>query len=53
MLNKEGGVMKYLIGVAVWFVLGFGIQFIRAWITEIRIWWAKKHASDEHQWMYE
>ena len=46
--------MKYLfLGIAVCFTIGYFIQLCKAWITGIRIWWAKKHASDEHQWRYE
>jgi hypothetical protein len=46
--------MKYvLIGLAVCLIIGFGIQFIKAGVTDVRIWWAKKHADQDDQWMYE
>ena len=43
----------FLIGFAVWFVLGFGIQFIKAWFWEIVFKRKKKRASQEDQWLYE
>lgn len=46
--------MKYfLIGLAIWFVVAWIPHLIKAWFTNIRIWWAKKHASQDDQWMYE
>lgn len=46
--------MKYfLIGFAVWFMIGYGIPLIKAWIWNIGFWWKKKHAVRDDQWMYE
>ena len=46
--------MKYfLIGFAVWFALGFGIQLIKAWVLQIKFAWKRKHADDNDKWVYE
>ena len=46
--------MKYfLIGIAVWFVLGFVVAFIKGWYWEIVFKRKKKRASQEDQWLYE
>ena len=46
--------MKYfLIGLSIWFALAWLPAFIKSWATGIRIWWAKKRASRDEQWMYE
>lgn len=46
--------MKYfLVGFAVWFAVTWFPWFIKSWVTNIKIWWAKKHASRNDQWMYE
>jgi hypothetical protein len=46
--------MKYfLVGLAVWFAVAWLPHFIKAWVRDIRIWWAKRHAGRNDQWMYE
>ena len=46
--------MKYfLIVLALWLVATWLPAFIKSWVTDIRIWLAKKHASRDEQWMYE
>ena len=46
--------MKYfLVGVAVWFILGFGIQFIKSWLWGIVFKWNKNRTNRDEQWMYE
>ena len=43
----------FLIGFVIWFMLGFGIQLIKAWIWEIGFQWKKRHAKGDDKWTYE
>lgn len=46
--------MKYILfGIAVWFTIGYGIAFIKAWFWNLVFRWNKKRASRDDQWMYE
>ena len=42
----------FLIGFVIWFFFAFGIQFINAWLLEIRYKWEKKHAPKDKEWQY-
>ena len=46
--------MKYfLIGFAIWFMLGWFPQFVKAWLLEIRYKLEKRKASRDDKWIYE
>lgn len=46
--------MKYvLIGIALSLIVGFGLQFIKAWVLEIGFQWKKRHAKGRDKWTYE
>jgi hypothetical protein len=46
--------MKYfLIGFAIWFMVAWGTQFLKAWFMEIRFNREKKRAKGSDRWVYE
>ena len=45
--------LKYLfIGLAVALVVGFALQFIKAWCLEIKYQYKKRHHNREEDWVY-
>lgn len=46
--------MKYLIIVpSLSLIVGFGLQFIKAWVLGIRFQWKKRHAKGRNEWIYQ
>ena len=41
-----------VIGLAVAFIVGFALQFIKAWIMEIKYQYKKRHHDRKEDWIY-